>query len=147
MKQAFDQILYDTAFSCLNIQYKWGGNHPLEGFDCSGLVCYILHSCGAIKFKKDMSSQALFDHYYDYGHSNYSGLGALTFYGKSIKKITHIGFCIDDDRMIEAAHGGKNIENKTDATEAGAFVRVSPIHRRKDFQAIFMPVYPWRKVI
>jgi len=135
-----DKHLYNYAMSFLHIRYKWGGANPLEGLDCSGLVQLILQSVGADP-KLDQTSQALYDWFSVLGDEAPPNLGTLSFYGSSAQHITHVGFCIDPHRMIEASGGGRNTHTLQDSIDDHAFIRMSLINRRKDLVAILKPDY------
>ncbi|MBM4197064.1 MAG: NlpC/P60 family protein [Gammaproteobacteria bacterium] len=40
------RTVVDTALAQLGVRYKYGGNSPREGFDCSGLVKYAYDAAG-----------------------------------------------------------------------------------------------------
>lgn len=44
----------------LNQPYLWGGNDPLAGFDCSGLVIEGLKSCGVLPRSGDWTADGLY---------------------------------------------------------------------------------------
>lgn len=110
--------------------YKWGGDDPMAGFDCSGL---------ALEFLK--ATAILLQESYD---TNAQGLrvllnrqkvskpiaGALVFYGKT--RATHVAICLDESLMIEAGGGNSTTEDLDDAIVQNAYVRVRPINRRAD---------------
>lgn len=142
------RTLIETAKRYINIPYKWGGDDPMAGFDCSGLAQEILATVGQDP-PGDQTAQNLYDHFagisdvWD-GNRAFSPdeiTGALAFYGESTSKITHVGFCIDSLRMIEAGSGGRNIQTVGDAIKYNAYVRIRPIHRRKDLVAVIRPPY------
>ena len=93
------ELLKLYALSFLGTPYRWGGDDPLEGFDCSGLVQELLASIGSDP-PGDQTSQKLYDHFSINGAYNSWGLGALAFYGKDVFHIKHGGFCLDHVRMI-----------------------------------------------
>jgi len=39
-------IWFDILSTLEGIPYKWGGQNPEEGFDCSGLIVYLYHQIG-----------------------------------------------------------------------------------------------------
>lgn len=136
------EILYDYALSFLGLPYKWGGDDPIEGYDCSGFVQELLSSVG-LDPKYDQTAQALYDHFYNDGIYSGSSFGALVFYGSGIKKISHVAFALSETLMIEAGGGGSSTHNKDDAAQANAYIRIRPIDSRKDLIGFFMPKYSW----
>lgn len=132
-------ILLQVAFSCLNIPYIYGGNHPLSGLDCSGLALWLLKSTG-IELP-DMNAQGLFDHFSKDGTWNQVQCGALVFFGKDAKHVSHVGMLIDSYRFIEAGGGDSTCVNLEVAKQKGAMVRISHLNHRKDRIAIIRPSY------
>jgi len=134
-------ILRDTIFAHMGIPYKWGGNNPIEGFDCSGFVQWILMSAG-IDPPGDQTAQALFD-YFDLKGSRAPAnlMGSLAFYGKKTTKIVHVGIFVDNFRVAEAGGGGPSTKTRSDAEAAGACTRIVHRTRRSDEIAVIRPSY------
>lgn len=133
-------MLISYALSFLGIPYQWGGNNPLTGLDCSGLVCEILKGVGAVPHSADLTSQQLFNHL-GAGQNVTPQTGAIAFYGESISHITHVAFCINDRLVVEAGSGGRDVVNISEAQSRGAVVRIRPLKYRKDLVAVLMPSY------
>lgn len=138
-------LLLNYAFMLVGRRYKWGGDDPLAGFDCSGLVVELLTSVGLMPHGQDMNCQQIYQHFVRQGAKTVSGPGALAFYGKSISSITHIGFCVDYLYMIEAGGGDSSTHNEGRAIEQNAFVRMRPVRYRKDLLTLLRPTYPWEE--
>ncbi len=135
------KTLIDYAMSFLGVPYRWGGENPVMGMDCSGLVQEILRSVG-MDPPGDQTAQGLFDYFVTQkALANSFSPGALSFYGEFPKKIIHVGFLIDSFRMVEAGGGGHLIKTKEDAGLQNAFVRIRPVKYRKDFVGTLMPDY------
>ena len=133
-------ILFQVAYSCLNVPYKWGGNNPIDGLDCSGFVQHVLKSAG-IAPPKDCNAQCLYDYYeLESAHNTYKP-GALVFYGKSILEITHVALMLDPYRIIEAAGGDHLTLTRADAAAKGAMVRIRKVDYRNDKVAVLWPRY------
>lgn len=117
------------ALMTRNIPYKWKGNSPLDGLDCSGFVCEVLRSVGLIG-KEDYSAQMLYDKF----KKNQSDLqeGSLLFFGKSETALTHVAIAIDDYLMVEAGGGDSTTDTLEKAIARNAYVRVRPISSRAD---------------
>jgi len=127
--------------SFLGRPYKWGGNHPSEGLDCSGLVCEGLKSVGFLKTREDLTSQQIYERLQDvpYALSTDRRMvkgGEIIFFGKSADKITHIAVAINAWQMIEAGGGDSRVKTVEDAIKRNASVRIRPINYRKDLVAI-----------
>lgn len=135
------KTLTEYAMRFIKVPYKWGGAHPIDGLDCSGLVQIILQSVG-VDPRGDQTSQALYDHLIKTGQETSPQEGAIIFFGSSIDRITHVAYMIDEHRMIEAGGGGSRTRTVNDAVDHEAYVRIRPINSRKDRVSIIMPDYP-----
>jgi cell wall-associated NlpC family hydrolase len=134
------QTLREYAMSFNGLPYIWGGDDPVVGMDCSGLVQEILASVG-MDPPGDQTAQGLFDHFQKTALWNKYGLGALAFYGESVSKITHVAFMLDQYRIIEAGGGGSKSTSPAAASAQNAFVRIRLIKRRPDLVAVLKPSY------
>jgi len=88
--------IIQTIKSFLNTPYLWGGKTKF-GTDCSGLVQSIFKTIN-ILLPRDARDQ------YKSGKEINSDfkLGDLAFFGKSSKKITHVGILIDNTQIVHA---------------------------------------------
>lgn len=138
MNQADLSYLEKYAMSMLHIPYIWGGDNPMKGFDCSGLVIWLLSSHGVLPHKFDTTSQGLYDMFPKIKEPS---LGALAFYGVAQNAISHVTLCLNNKLMIEAGGGDSKCNSKEAAQMRGACVRIKPIDYRKDLVGFVMPNY------
>ena len=131
------ELLQMLITRMLSTPYLWGGNSPLQGLDCSGLVCELLRSIGLIG-REDLRAQALYDRFKIEGSPG-AAFGALAFFGKSVSEITHVTFMLNAGVMVEAGGGGSQTTSLQKAIEQNAYVRVRPLKSRKDFIASVIP--------
>jgi cell wall-associated NlpC family hydrolase len=129
------ELFQKLMLSYLNIPYIFGGKNPLQGEDCSGLVCEFLKALGKLKTNDELGSQALFNLYKGQGVSNRQ-TGALVWYGKSVTEIDHVAMFLDGTFIVEAGHGTADTLSKEIATQRGAFTRVRPYTYRADLVEI-----------
>lgn len=111
------------ARTYLGKPYVWGGESEAEGgYDCSGFVYSVLNKCG-MKVPRTTAQ-------------GYSALGKtvtniksgdLLYFGKSVKRITHIAFAINSSQMIESRGNSKNTK-----TNKGRGVSITNISHRHD---------------
>lgn len=132
-------FIIQYAMSFIGTPYRWGGDDPIHGFDCSGLVQEILASVGADPVG-DQTAQGLYDHFAPISEK-VRGPGALAFYGKSIREITHVVFMVSEEIAVGANGGGSKTVNEDEAAKSNAFVKLRPVEYRKDLVAIVMPDY------
>ena len=98
------------ARSLIGVPYKYGGNTPAEGFDCSGYVGYVYkHSLG-IRLPRITSEISLVG---TSVRSNDLRSGDLVFFDTLHRKYSHVGIYLGDNRFIHApSSGGKvRVEN------------------------------------
>jgi len=129
-----DRIEYAKQF--IGTPYKWGGNSPLEGLDCSALICEVLRAENVIGAREDLNSQMLFDRFYMTNNlSKNPSEGDLLFFGKDKDSITHVALALNDFQMIESGGGNSTTTTLEAAVKRNAMVRVRPISDRSDFVA------------
>lgn len=112
-----------VARGYLGQPYVWGGESETEGgYDCSGFVYSVLNKCG-MKVPRTTAQ-------------GYSALGKkvtniqsadLLYFGKSVKRITHIAIAINSTQMIESQGNSKNTK-----TNKGKGVSITNISHRND---------------
>lgn len=138
------KFVLDYARAFIGVPYYWGGDHPAQGLDCSGLIQEVLMAVG-IDPAGDQNAQALYEYFLKNHADSPPGPGALVFYGKSLKEITHVALMTTPYTVIEAAGGSSKMTGPDALKEAiagKAFVKERPLNRRKDIVAIIMPMYP-----
>jgi len=100
----------DFGVTFVGTNYKWGGNSPATGFDCSGFVTYVMRQHG-IRVTRSSSGQ-----YNDNGsHIDKSDLvpGDLVFFSSNGHTVTHVGIYIGDGKFVHASNprAGVTISN------------------------------------
>lgn len=142
------EIIYDYAISLVGQPYLWGGDDPIYGFDCSGLVNELLKSCGMLPRAADLNSQSLLNMLKNANiyPTNVAEIGTLAFYGADENSITHVAFCLNEELCIEAGSGNSSTVTKDIAAKQNAYVRIRPIRYRTDLVSIYTPHYSWRNV-
>lgn len=133
--------LYDYAFSFLGVPYVYGGNSYF-GLDCSSLAQKLLSFAG-IDPKGDQTAHELYTIFMKDGIVLPTAeFGALAFFGTH-DRVTHVAFCLDNKKMIEAYGGNSFITSEARARDIEACVDINPITRRKDLVAFILPRYDW----
>jgi len=132
------------AHSMVGTHYQYGGNNPLEGIDCSGLVTELMKAAGELDHGVDLTAQQLFDHFSKVAGTDSMDKhvpGALAFYGENLSNISHVAFMITPYQIIEAGGGDRGTTDKEKAAKKNAFVRMRLLRYRKDFLVTVKPGY------
>jgi len=85
--------------------YKWGGNNPQQGFDCSGLMAYVHKNALGVKIPRTAATQR--DNSRTLNYSNIQP-GDMLFF-KTSARSNHVGMYIGNRKFIHAPAGGKKV--------------------------------------
>jgi len=115
--------------------YRWGGDNPSAGFDCSGLVIEGLKSVGILPRTGDWTAQVLLASVFGDKPriTDKSAIrpGMLVFWkrGASIGHVEIVWKVLDDGTIltIGASGGGSRTRTLADAQAQGAYVKVRPL--------------------
>lgn len=114
------------------------------GLDCSGLVSNILLTVG-MQEMKGLNSQQIYNILVNRTGTQIQVKkpGAIAFFGKDLKSINHVGFLIDQNRMVESGGGDSTFNIVDPIQQAAKFagVRIRLLTHRKDLLAVLYPSY------
>jgi cell wall-associated NlpC family hydrolase len=94
-----------VAASMVGKPYRYGGHHPNQGFDCSGLVYFSFRHAG-LDVPRSTTEQRRLAH-----RVSVSGLarGDLLFFDQEGKRSSHVGIYLGGDRFVHAPSSGKRV--------------------------------------
>jgi len=94
------------ALLALGVDYRYGGNSPVSGFDCSGLVAYVYREAWGIRLPHSTRAQSE------------AGVpvslaelqpGDLVFYDTQKRPYSHVGIYMGDGRFVHAPKSGARV--------------------------------------
>ncbi len=103
--RALGDIAADQALRMLGVPYRYGGDSPRSGFDCSGLVQYSYRRAGAVLPRTtDALRQAS-------RPVRASGLqrGDLVFFHQQWKRNGHVGIYLGEGEFVHAPSSGGRV--------------------------------------
>ena len=104
------QDLASAALDLIGIRYKWGGNTPETGLDCSGLVRYVFQQVTGVtlpRTAKDMSRLGT-----EVAVSDLQP-GDLVFFNTRRFAFSHVGIYLGDNQFVHAPRRGREVEVAT----------------------------------
>lgn len=93
------------AIGLVGTPYRYGGNTPAGGFDCSGLVGYVFREAANLPLPRN--SQAIADVSAPKVDRKHLSPGDLVFFGP--RKVNHIGIYVGEGRFVHAPSTGGTV--------------------------------------
>ncbi len=101
-----NDILF-RAIGLVGTPYRWGGNTPAGGFDCSGLVDYIYRTAARIKLPRTSHDMATMDGR-NVRRMTQLASGDLVFFDIN-GAISHVGVYVGKGRFVHAPNSGGTV--------------------------------------
>ncbi len=122
------------AMSLVGVPYRWGGNTPASGFDCSGLVRYVMDRAADVNLPRttaDMSSRGVSI------EPDQIAPGDLIFFNTTGRPHSHVGIYVGKLRFVNAPSTGGTVRldyltNPYWAKRFDGIRRVAPPAREAD---------------
>ena len=102
--EAGDLIM--NAMSLIGLSYRFGGNSPTQGLDCSGFMQYIFKRSMGITLPRTSAEMATVGQQVDRANLK---PGDMVFFGSG-GRVSHVGMYIGNDCFIHAPRTGRDIE-------------------------------------
>ena len=101
------QELAIYALGLIGVDYRYGGNSPEHGLDCSGLVRYVFQEVVGVTLPRTSREMARLGGRVAPGDLK---AGDLVFFNTRSSPFSHVGIYLGDDRFIHAPHRGGEVE-------------------------------------
>ena len=96
----------NAALDYLGVKYKYGGNAPSSGFDCSGLIKYVAEKSLGLKLPRTSAALAQQGKSIKKSHLQ---KGDLVFFNTSGKRYSHVGIYLGDNKFVHAPSSGSSV--------------------------------------
>jgi cell wall-associated NlpC family hydrolase len=100
------KTMVSTAMRFLGVKYRFGGDTPKEGFDCSGLVAYAAEKSLGLKLPRSARDQAQAGTSVDRDELR---RGDLVFFNTLGRRYSHVGIYLGDHKFVHAPRTGSAI--------------------------------------
>ncbi|WP_395824118.1 C40 family peptidase [Collimonas sp.] len=95
-----------SAMGMLGIHYKYGGNNPENGLDCSGLVRYVFKDAWGVNVPRTAVELSRSGEKID---TQDLQPGDLVFYNTLRRSFSHVGIYLGDNKFIHAPRAGGKV--------------------------------------
>ncbi|MGK2914257.1 MAG: C40 family peptidase [Porticoccaceae bacterium] len=107
LSPAQSDILFQ-AFGLIGKPYRYGGDSPATGFDCSGLIHYVYQEAAGIKLPR--TTAELSDLRTKKPQANALQPGDLVLFSlRGGRKVNHAGIYVGDGRFVHAPRSGGRV--------------------------------------
>lgn len=104
-----DEALFQ-ALASLGVDYKWGGNTRVTGFDCSGLVAHVFKQAYGVNLPRNSAEQSREGTPVSRADLQ---VGDLVFFNTLRRPHSHVGIYIGDQRFVHAPKPGSVVRTET----------------------------------
>jgi len=101
-----NDILF-RAIALVGTPYRYGGNTPQGGFDCSGLVEYVFRDVAGIVLPR--TAQDISDIGAPEVRRDHLESGDLVFFRQSSRRVSHVGIYVGEGRFVHAPNEGGTV--------------------------------------
>jgi len=138
-REKLRDMAVDYALKFVGLPYRWGGDDPIQGFDCSGFVIEVGKAFGLLPRDGDWTAHSLRDMWKSYSVGN-PYKGCCVFYGRQADdRIIHIEFCLDHYLAVGASGGGSATVTIENAIQRNAYIKIRPIKSRSNIRGYADP--------
>jgi len=95
-----------VALSQLDAPYRYGGGHPQQGFDCSGLVAYVMNAAADLRLPHNSAQIAQLARPVS---KRTLDPGDLVFFNTLNRPYSHVGVYIGEGRFVNAPSSGGRV--------------------------------------
>ena len=95
------------ALSLIGVDYRFGGNTPDQGLDCSGLIRYVFQQATGLSLPRSAREQARMG---ESVSKDKLQPGDLVFFNTRRFQFSHVGLYIGDNRFIHAPSSGGAVQ-------------------------------------
>jgi len=95
-----------TAVGLVDVPYRFGGNTPKGGFDCSGLIVYVYNNAAGIKLPRTIQLMSTKGQSID---GQPPAPGDLVFFNTTGEKYSHAGIYVGQGRFVHAPSAGGTV--------------------------------------
>ena len=100
------ETLINNAMQLIGVRYRWGGNTPQSGLDCSGFVRYVFNDTFGFLLPRKSSQMSKVGLQI---RKDELQPGDLVFFNTMRHAFSHVGIYLGDNKFIHAPSRGKSI--------------------------------------
>ena len=104
--QAANDVLF-RAIGLVGTPYRYGGNTPEGGFDCSGLVGYVFRDVAGVNLPRSSEEISRIDAQ-DVRRSDLAS-GDIVLFNHRGHTVTHVGIYVGEGRFVHAPNEGGTV--------------------------------------
>ncbi len=126
------ETLIDNAMQLIGVRYRWGGNTPQSGLDCSGFVRYVFNDTFGFLLPRKSAQMSKVG--MEVGKEELRPAD-LVFFNTMRHAFSHVGIYVGDNKFIHAPSRGKSIR-VDDMTKVYWEKRYNGARRMEGFDAM-----------